>query len=119
MMRLRMLALVLCVTSWVSPSLALPLHKDQRFTQARAKLIASKWTPVALHLRHEPELEGVEKQLAKRGFMEFDSCSIDSSRCILYYRKASDCLRLDTIGEQVNDMTVVQWSNECPPKPDR
>jgi hypothetical protein len=93
------------------------LHKDQSFTQARARLIKDKWKPVPMHVDDQYGYEGVEKQLVKRGFKEVDSCSVDSSRCILYYRKGEHCLRLDTIGEQVKFMKVVQWSEECPDSP--
>jgi hypothetical protein len=55
--------------------------------------------------------------LVKRGFKEVDSCSVDSSRCILYYKKGGQCLRLDTMGEQVKFMKVVRWSEECPGAP--
>ena len=93
------------------------IHKDQPFTQVRARLIKDKWKPVPMHLDDQYGYEGVEKHLVKRGYKEVDSCSIDSSRCILYYKKGKQCLRLDTIGEQVKFMKVEQWSNECPDAP--
>lgn len=111
-----LLILLFCMVPLLSGAATLPIHKDQSFTQARARLVSAKWKPVKMHDPHD-EFEGVERQLVKRGFMEFDSCSIDSSRCILYYRKGKSCLRLDTLGEQVNDMTIVQWSSECPEQP--
>jgi phage tail sheath gpL-like len=55
--------------------------------------------------------------LAARKFIELDTCSFDSSRCILYYSKKGTCLRVDTIGEQFNDMTVTRWTDECPEMP--
>jgi phage tail sheath gpL-like len=66
------------------------------------------------------EYSGAELQLTARKFFEVDSCSSDSSRCIFYYAKRSTCLRIDTIGERLNDMTVTRWAVECPtPKPSR
>lgn len=33
--------------------------------------------------------------------------------CILYYKKAGDCLRVDTVGEEAEDMKVTRWVQEC------
>ncbi|MDE2402670.1 MAG: hypothetical protein KGL90_13490 [Burkholderiales bacterium] len=95
------------------------LHEGQLFTSARKSLIKDKWMPVSMHANDDYVYEGVEKQLVKRGFKEVDSCSMDSSRCILYYKRGKECLRLDTVGEQLTMMKVEQWSSECadaPPK---
>jgi hypothetical protein len=98
---------------------AVHIHEGQLFTAARKLLIKEKWVPVAMHANDHYVYEGVEKQLVKRGFREVDGCSMDSSRCILYYKRGAECLRVDTIGEQLVAMKVVQWSRECsdaPPK---
>lgn len=56
-----------------------------------------------MHKNDNYVYDGAEKRLAERGFLEVDSCSIDAgANCILYYKKAAKCLRLDTVGEQVN-----------------
>lgn len=31
--------------------------------------------------------------------------------------KKGTCLRVDTIGEQLNDMNVTRWTRECPEAP--
>ncbi len=93
------------------------LRQGAKFTKARTLLIKDKWVPVTMHVNDNYVYDGVEKELIKRKFTEVDSCSNDSSRCILYYTKNSHCLRLDTIGEHVKDMKVVQWSEECPGSP--
>lgn len=90
------------------------LRPDMSFTRARALLLKDNWKPVPMHLDDNYEYDGAEKELVRRKFMEVDSCSNDSARCILYYRKASRCLRLDTIGEHVPEMKVVRWTDECP-----
>lgn len=90
------------------------LRPDMSFTRARARLLKDNWKPVRMHVDDNYEYDGVEKELVRRKFMEVDSCSNDSARCILYYRKASKCLRLDTIGEHVREMKVVRWTDECP-----
>lgn len=75
-----------------------------------------------MHTTDGYEYSGVERELAARKFFEVDTCSFDSSRCILFYSKNGACLRVDTIGEQFNDMTVTRWADECPdatPKPSK
>ncbi|WP_374317000.1 hypothetical protein [Aquabacterium sp.] len=106
-----------------SPLLALAsdapvrIHEGQFFVAARKVLLKDRWRPIPMHTDGGYQYEGVEKHLIKRGFNEVDSCSIDSSRCIMFYKMGARCLRLDTIGEQVATMKVVQWSDECPDAP--
>ncbi|MBY8934378.1 hypothetical protein [Pseudomonas fluorescens] len=89
----------------------------ERLVAARAKLVKQGWKPTRMHTTDGYEYSGVEKELAARKFFELDACSFDSSRCILYYAKKGTCLRVDTIGEQFNDMTVTRWTRECPEAP--
>ena len=91
-----------------------PIHEGQTFMAARQALLKNRWRPIPIHTRPDQANEGVEKRLIKRGIYEFDSCSMDSSRCILFYERRAHCLRVDTIGERVEIMTIVQWSDECP-----
>jgi phage tail sheath gpL-like len=86
----------------------------ERLVAARAKLVKQGWKPTRMHTTDGYEYSGVEKELATRSFFELDTCSFDSSRCILYYTKKGTCLRVDTIGEQFNDMSVTRWTRECP-----
>ncbi|WP_426206460.1 hypothetical protein [Pseudomonas sp. TWP3-1] len=93
----------------------------ERLVAARFKLIKQGWNPTPMHTSDGYEYSGVERELAARNFLELDTCSFDSSRCILFYSKKGACLRVDTIGEQLDDMTVTRWTDECPdapPKPD-
>lgn len=90
------------------------LKPDLRFTKARMLLLKDGWKPIAMHINDHYEYDGVEKELVRRKFMEVDSCSNDSARCVLYYRKTDACLRVDTIGEHVREMKVVRWTDECP-----
>lgn len=95
----------------------MPMLKiGEPFLHARARIIRIGWKPIRLHSNDEYEYDGAEKRLVERGFREVDSCSIDAgANCILYYGMAARCLRLDTVGEQVNEMKVTHWANECPP----
>ncbi|POA50540.1 hypothetical protein C1893_03085 [Pseudomonas sp. MPR-ANC1] len=89
----------------------------ERLAAARPKLIKQGWNPTRMHTNDGYEYSGVEKELAAHEFFELDTCSFDSSRCILYYAKKGTCLRVDTIGEKFNDMTVTRWTRECPEAP--
>ena len=86
----------------------------ERLVTAKAKLIKQDWKPTRMHTTDGYEYSGVEEELAARKLFELETCSFDSSRCILYYSKKAACLRVDTIGEQFNDMTVTRWTSECP-----
>lgn len=86
----------------------------ERLAAAKSKLVKQGWKPTRMHTSDGYEYSGVEKELATRKFFELDTCSFDSSRCILYYSKKGTCLRVDTIGEQFNNMTVTRWTRECP-----
>lgn len=90
------------------------LKQGMSFTKARMLLLKDGWKPVPMHINDHYKYDGVEKELVRRKFMEVDSCSNDSARCVLYYRKDAACLRLDTIGEHVHGMKVVRWVDECP-----
>ncbi|KII30370.1 hypothetical protein [Pseudomonas fluorescens] len=89
----------------------------ERLAAAKSKLVKQGWKPTRMHTTDGYEYSGVEKELAAHKFFELDTCSFDSSRCILYYAKKGTCLRVDTIGEQFNDMTVTRWTRECPEAP--
>ena len=90
------------------------LQPELRFTKARMLLLEDGWKPIPMHVNDHYEYDGVEKELVRRKFMEVESCSNDSARCVLYYRKKDACLRVDTIGEHVRGMKVVRWTDECP-----
>jgi hypothetical protein len=89
----------------------------ERLVAVKSKLVKQGWKPTRMHATDGYEYSGVEKELAAHKFFELDTCSFDSSRCILYYAKKGTCLRVDTIGEQSNDMTVTRWTRECPEGP--
>jgi hypothetical protein len=92
----------------------LQLKAGESFLEARSRIIKFGWKPIRMH-NDNYEYDGAEKRLAERRFLEVDSCSIDAgANCILYYSKAAKCLRLDTVGEQVDQMNVTRWTNECP-----
>ena len=91
----------------------------QPLPTARTALIKQGWQPIRRHATDGYEYSGAELELTKRRIFEVDSCSSDSSRCILYYQKKGECLRMDTIGEKLGDMIVTRWANECPEAPPR
>jgi hypothetical protein len=99
-------------TSGVSSS---QLAVGDLFLAARSRVIREGWKPVRMHSEDNYEYSGAERKAVDHGFLEVDSCSIDAgANCIFYYRKATKCLRVDTVGEQVAEMKVTRWTNECP-----
>jgi hypothetical protein len=96
----------------------LRLQEGASFVRVRAHLIKSGWKPVPMHVGDHYEYDGTEKRLAERNFFEVDSCSTDrGSMCIFYYAKDGMCLRIDTLGEQVDAMRVTRWDDSCPNEP--
>lgn len=93
------------------------IAEGESLLSARAKLLKQGWRPTRQHAADGYEYSGAELQLTGRKIFEVDSCSMDSSRCILYYSKKGACLRMDSIGEQLRDMTVTRWADECPGAP--
>jgi hypothetical protein len=93
----------------------LRLQQGESFVRLRSRLIKSGWAPVHVHAGEGYEYDGTEKRLVERNFYEVDSCSTDrGSLCALYYKKGRTCLRVDTIGEQVDSMRVTRWEESCP-----
>ncbi|WP_339538987.1 hypothetical protein [Pseudomonas sp. RA_15y_Pfl2_54] len=57
----------------------------ERLAAAKSKLVKQGWKPTRIHATDGDEYSGVERELAARKFFELDTCSFDSSRCVLYY----------------------------------
>lgn len=88
---------------------------DEPFLRARARVIQHGWKPARIHAKKGYSYDDAEKRLADRKIFEADTCSMDAgTNCIFYYRKKQQCLRIDTIGEQVGNMKVARWTHECP-----
>ena len=102
--------------SRMTPSINdLDLKTGESFLKARTRIIKHGWKPIRMHRSDNYEYSGTEKDLADRGFREVDSCSMDAGvLCTLYYSKAQECLRLETRGEQVNNIRLRLWLKECP-----
>lgn len=93
------------------------LRTGEPLRAARERILKSGWKPVRMHRNDNYQYSGAEVRLVAHKFFEVGSCSVDAgANCILYYSKPHRCLRVDTVGEQVNDMTVTRWTNECPPE---
>jgi hypothetical protein len=93
----------------------LHLVVGEPFLHARSRVIRLGWKPTPMHRDDNHEYDGPERRLAERSILEVDSCSIDAgANCILYYQKNTECLRLDTVGEQVDKMKITRWASECP-----
>jgi hypothetical protein len=92
------------------------LQRGALFVEVRAGLIKSGWKPVRMH-NAEYEYTGTERLLAERNIYEVEVCSTDrGSLCIFYYVMKQRCLRVDTVGEQVDTMRITRWDRTCPTK---
>lgn len=95
----------------VNPSMKV----GEPFLVARSRILLSGWHPIRMHNDDDYEYFGAEKELADQNFLEVDSCSMDAGAlCILYYSKGTKCLRVDTVGEQLTQMKITRWTDECP-----
>ena len=88
------------------------LREGEVFAPARARLVKQGWKPVNVHPDKDEYIDPDTR--AKLGtFPEVHVCSMDTASCILYYTKAGKCLRVDTVGETIKAMKVVEWRQEC------
>ena len=91
------------------------LKVGESFLRARSRIIKSGWKPIRMHQNDGYEYSGTDRLLAERNIVEVDGCSTDAGvLCIFYYQKVGKCLRIDTVGENVAQIIVTRWSNECP-----
>ena len=90
------------------------LKKGALFVSVRANLIKAGWRPAHIH-DSEYEYTGTERILAERHIYEVEACSTDrGSLCIFYYVAKQGCLRIDTVGEKLDEMHVTRWDHTCP-----
>ncbi len=108
---MKILALLLFLLMFIFPSsiCAKDLRKGMPFLTARKSLIRNGWRPV----KTKPVYGAVEKILIDAHITEVESCAMDKAVCILNYRKGNKCLRLFIKGEEIKDMYVYEWSNDC------
>ena len=93
----------------------LPVKVGEPFLRARSLIIKKGWKPIPMHQGDDYEYSGIEKELAKRKFLEIEGCSVDAGvLCIFYYRKLDKCLRIDTIGENLAQISITRYTEECP-----
>jgi hypothetical protein len=93
------------------------LKVGEQFLRARARIIKQGWKPIPMHQNDGYERSGTDRLLAERKVFEVDSCSVDAGvLCTFYYKKMAKCLRVDTVGENVAQITVTRWTEECPDK---
>jgi hypothetical protein len=101
----------------LNPSVgSLHLKENESFLIARTRILKAGWKPGKMHSSDNYEYSGTEKEALERGIVEVYSCTVDAgSLCTFYYHKLDECLRVDTVGEQVKEMTVRHWQFECAP----
>lgn len=86
------------------------LEEGMHLIVARKSLISNDWRPILT----KPVYGGTEKILINANINEVESCAMDTPLCIFNYRKDNKCLRLFTEGEEIKDMRVTSWSEDCP-----
>ena len=86
------------------------LKEGMSFLDARKTLISNGWRPILT----KPVYGGTEKILINANIKEVESCAMDTPLCIFNYRKDNKCLRLYTEGEEIKDMRVTSWTEDCP-----
>lgn len=84
------------------------------FLQARKNVMREGWSPRKTHINDGYDFSRTEKNLLRRGLSEVESCAMDRPYCVFNYERAGQCFRVVTVGEDVRDMKVAQWSNDCP-----
>jgi len=89
------------------------LKKGMPFQLARSLLIKQGWRPVNIHQHDDYAFMGIETEWVKAGFSELDSCAVDRASCIANYRKAKQCLKLQTAGEDIKHMRIDSWTGDC------
>ena len=89
------------------------LAKGEPFIDARKRLIALGWHADPMSHARPGDYIGLERVLLQEGFPEVDYCSGGKTFCVLQYVKGSSCLRLQTQGENIRQMKVQSWSNDC------
>jgi hypothetical protein len=114
MIRAKRLLIFFLAFPLVTYAAPVSLHKGSTFSATRKMLLKEKWKPINVHAYDDYALMGVEHELEKMNMKEFDSCSIDSSSCVMRYKRGNECLTVFTIGEKIKYMKVVDWNNECP-----
>ncbi len=115
-MKTALIVLVL-LTEFIAVATAapLPLKVGEPFVVTRARLYAQGWRP-DMSAHAVGEYSALERDLIRGGYPEVDHCSVGKSSCNLHYIKGSECLQLQTQGEQIRWMKVETWTNDCRPR---
>jgi len=99
----------------VSPTYvhAQEIKKGMPFLTTRNMLKIKGWQPINVHEGKDFSYLGVEKILLNAQIKEVESCAMDKAICIFNYKKGDKCLRLFTQGEEIKDMRVTYWTDDC------
>lgn len=104
---------MLYAASSIAEAAPLGLRVGENFAKARVKLYADGWrADPGAHLS-SGEYFGVDRLLIQSGYDEVDFCSMGKSFCTFQYLRNSNCLRLQTEGEQIHTMKIKRWSDQC------
>jgi hypothetical protein len=104
---------------------ALPIHKEQLFSRARAALIAHGWIPARTYatMMDSTPLNrfGAANEMWDAGYREVEGCSEELVYCRFNYSRHGRCLLVISQGELVTGRSpkVVRWFSECPDRKPR
>ena len=118
----RIAATVLALGGWAMASSGLAtssetdtpfLKKSMSLKQANAQLLKQGWTPSPTFASDSAEMWGLQKKLFNRGIKAVEYCAVDIPQCAFKYRKNGACLRTFSIGENVDHLLLLDWTQEC------
>ncbi|MBT1072774.1 hypothetical protein [Pelotalea chapellei] len=89
------------------------LDNGKPFIAIRKLLINKGWKPVNVHKSDDYKSNDMTSRLLIYNIIEVESCNIDMQNCIFNYKKGKVCLRLFTVGEEINDLNVNYWTFDC------
>jgi len=87
------------------------LKENMSFLQARKIVLAHGWHPYKTHLTGKDGFPwaAIERKLLNRGMEEVSSCSLGETDCNFFYTRGKTCLQVETRGEQIKWMRVIDW----------
>ncbi|MDR3428850.1 hypothetical protein [Silvimonas sp.] len=98
---------------------ATDLYRGMMLMDARTALFKAGWKGIVLHKHPSTETTGDDfidagaMVFYKAGIHEIDSCTGGVTQCQTHYRKGTECLTLNSIGETPHDAFVTHWMNTC------
>lgn len=79
------------------------------YASARKILIKDRWVPIPY-----TETQAMEhERKIRRKYPEMDNCAVDRPVCSFSFKKAGKCMRIITLGEEMESFTVNAIAYDC------